>query len=131
MQNGYRSISLRISKKRYRFLVHRLVAQAFVSGYSSELSVNHINGDKLDNRAPNLEWVTLAVNTQKQWETGLIDIRGEKHPSVKLKDAQVLEIVEKLKRPGVTYLKLAKEYGVSDSLIYKIRKGKRSIPTLP
>jgi hypothetical protein len=124
-QNGYRYVALFVQRKRHRFLVHRLVAQAFVPGYMPELSVNHINGDKLDNRAANLEWVTLAINTQKQWETGLVDLRGERHPSAKITDTQMGEILERLKDPNVIYRRLAAEYGISDTLIFKIRKGHR------
>lgn len=123
--NGYRYVALFVNKKRHRFLVHRLVAEAFVGGYSADLSVNHINGNKLDNRFENLEWVTLSVNTKKQWETGLVDIRGERHPSAKLTDIELEEICCRLQRGGVVFRRLAAEYGVSDSLIYKIRKGRR------
>ena len=78
--HGYRLVCVYIGKKRKRFLVHRLIARAFVPGYVEGLSVNHINGNKIDNRPANLEWVTLAENTAKQWQTGLVDLRGEKQP---------------------------------------------------
>ncbi|MBA2125047.1 hypothetical protein DLM45_02245 [Hyphomicrobium methylovorum] len=123
--HGYRAVAFYVQRKRHRFLLHRLIAQAFVPGYDPQLTVNHINGDKLDNRATNLEWVSLEENTQKQWETGLLDLRGEKHPSAKLSDAQLREIIARLDAGGVVFRRLAAEYGVSDSLIYKIRKGRK------
>jgi len=43
--------------------VHRLVAIAFCPNRKSRPVVNHINRDKHDNRACNLEWVTYAENT--------------------------------------------------------------------
>jgi hypothetical protein len=70
-KNGYMIVSTKQNGKRYKFAVHRLVGQAFVPGYSEELTINHINGNKVDNRIENLEWVSLAKNTQLQWETGI------------------------------------------------------------
>ena len=50
------------SGKRKAFLVHRLVCEAFHENSQNKPEVNHINEDKLDNRACNLEWVTRKEN---------------------------------------------------------------------
>lgn len=52
-------------------LVARLVALAFLPAPYEKLTVNHINGNPMDNRIENLEWVTAAENIQKGFETGL------------------------------------------------------------
>ena len=123
-RNGYPSVAIRVNKKRKRFLVHRLVARAFVPGYAPTLSVNHINGDKTDNRSENLEWVTFSRNTEHQWEIGLVNLRGDNHPSKKLTSGKV-RIIRDLIRLGANCNQLAILADVSPSTIYFIRDGKR------
>lgn len=63
--NGARSTSR-------RFYIHRLVALAFLPNKSPEnLQVNHINGNKADNRAVNLEWATCSDNNAHAHANGL------------------------------------------------------------
>ncbi len=61
---GYKTLKLHSDGKETQFKVHRLVALAFVPKppMDRDLLVNHINGDKLDNRATNLEWATKSSN---------------------------------------------------------------------
>ena len=57
--------------KQKTWLVSRLVGLAWCSGYADGMTINHINGNHHDNRAINLEWVTLSENIKKGHTTGL------------------------------------------------------------
>ena len=121
-KNGYLTIAPKFGASRKKLTVHRLVAAAFAPGFFEGASVNHKDGCKTNNRADNLEWITLAENTRHQWRTGLIDLRGEKHPSAKLTNADVAAIRTRL-IGGERITALANEFGVSAALIYKIKRG--------
>lgn len=64
-------VSLWKDGKSKDYLVSRLVASAFYG--KCDLTINHINGNPLDNRIENLEWCSLKENIQKGFETGLYD----------------------------------------------------------
>lgn len=55
------------------FTIHRLVAKYFCEGYKEGLVVDHINNDRLDNRATNLHWVTPDDNMRDVIERGRND----------------------------------------------------------
>lgn len=65
--------------KQSRVYVHRLVALNFVplppefGGDYSKATIDHIDGNKLNNHYTNLEWVTREENTSRAWENGLCD----------------------------------------------------------
>jgi hypothetical protein len=122
--HGYHQVAVQIDGKRRKFLVHRLVGRAFVPGYAEGLTINHINGVKTDNRASNLEWVTLSVNTKKQWETGLVNTRGDSHHGRKLHSGKV-RIIRRLLSLGATGGELSVLCDVDPQVIYGIKSGKR------
>lgn len=61
MDNGYKKVNLYKDKVGYRWLVHRVVAMAFLEGDFS-LDVNHKDGNKANNHVENLEWATRSEN---------------------------------------------------------------------
>lgn len=61
------------------YLVHRIVAEVFVPNPQNKSYVNHKDGNKLNNCASNLEWVTLKENSQHAVETGLIKTGKDSH----------------------------------------------------
>ena len=60
---GYLLVSLYAGGKQKRHTVHRLVCEAFHENLDNKPQVNHINEDKADNRACNLEWATARENS--------------------------------------------------------------------
>ena len=68
--HGYRVLQLWTNNKSSKKYIHRLVAEAFIEG-DKTLTIDHIDGDKLNNSIDNLEWVSKSENTKRQHRTGL------------------------------------------------------------
>ena len=114
-------------RKRKFYYVHRLVAEAYIPKVSGKLTVNHKNGIKTDNRVENLEWCTQKENIRHSWAIGTSKPRYNlNHPSTKISEDVVSEIRAKIDFKYGTMTKLAKEYGVSISLVSLIGKGYRN-----
>ena len=106
------------------YLVHRLIAEVFISNPKNKPEVNHKNGDKTDNNIENLEWVTRSENNKHAFLKGLnIPYHGEKHPNTILNLLQVKNIFE-LRKDGLLQREIADIYNVSRSCICNILSGR-------
>lgn len=112
--NRYMQVTLRDGKKSFAKYVHILVAEAFLTKPSSDLIVNHKDGDKTNNNVSNLEWVTYSQNNQHAYDNGLHG-RGEQQYKAKLTEKDVQEI----KRLGKysTFQEIANHYNVSKATV--------------
>jgi hypothetical protein len=120
--SGYSQVIFTKNKVRKSFLVHRLVAKAFLKNNEFKRCVNHKNGIKSDNTVQNLEWSTYSENQKHAYDFGLISKpKGEKHFNTKLKDSDVFEIKHNLKH--LKTKEVAIKYLVSESTIKAIRNG--------
>lgn len=71
--NGYLYTILRKNKKRITIRVHRVIAQTFIPNPDNKPNVNHIDGNKLNNKVKNLEWCTQSENVIHAYKTNLIN----------------------------------------------------------
>lgn len=70
-KDHYARVDLWKDGKPYTVLVHRLVAEAFIATDNTKQTINHKDGNKLNNVVDNLEWLSLADNIKHGFVTGL------------------------------------------------------------
>lgn len=96
-KKGYLVTDLYRDSKRVTKRVHRLVAEAFVPNPEKKPQINHIDGNRHNNAASNLEWVTAGENTAHAWNNGLskpsFGMRGKKNPNAG-RNGRPIRIVE-------------------------------------
>ena len=116
---GYLQLTLCKNAVHEQIKVHQIVARAFMPQEQSGMQIDHINGDKTDNRLVNLEWVTPKENTIRSVATGLKPA-GERHVMHKLTQAEVNKIRRLYKTGDYSHRKLGKMFGISHCVAGKI-----------
>jgi predicted transcriptional regulator YheO len=100
-----------------RILVHQIVAEAFLGPRPKGFDTHHVDGNKQNNKATNLKYITRQQHVNK----------GSKHCRSKLTEKEV-KIIRKLYKPGSKYIQnkgleaLAVRFNVSRDTIYKAAK---------
>ena len=122
-QYGYSRTTLRDDSGRVRRIsVHVAVLESFVGDRPKGHDASHINGIRTDNRLENLRWETASDNHQRKLEHGTL-VHGEAHKCSKLKENEVIQIRRRA-MSGERKRKLAREFGVSGTLVCRIVAGK-------
>ena len=70
---GYIYIHISVNGKEKQLRLNRLIAIAFIPNPNNKEQVNHLNGNKADNRVENLEWATRSENGKHAYKMGLLD----------------------------------------------------------
>jgi hypothetical protein len=116
-KSGYLNVQLWNRCQYKTFLVHRLVAFAFLGAPPSDKhEVAHSDGDRHKNAASNLRWVLHIENMRDRDRHGTT-ARGERNGKLKHSDEVVIKARE-LHANGMTKLEIASELGISEGTVY-------------
>lgn len=115
--NGYLHITLYKDANRKIFRVHQLVALCFIENPENKPQVNHIDGNKENNRADNLEYCTIRENHLHAYRTGLHVARKRKCIQKDL-SGNIIKIWDSFKQ-------IREELGYDDSAIIRCCKKKQ------
>lgn len=120
---GYANVTLSKENLRYKVLVHRLVATHFIPNPENKPTVNHIDGNKLNNEKSNLDWNTRSENSKHGFNNGLIKSKyGSSNGNAKLTPEQV-EQIRKLKGQK-TQKEIGIMFGISQAQVSNLHTKK-------
>lgn len=115
-------VILRDGGRDRKWYIHRLVYLSFRGPIEEGLEVDHVNGDRNDNRLANLEAVPRLENMRRAHKMGLMNTaNGSRQHRARFTESQVLQIRERV-RSGERQVDLAKELGVTPTAINCIVK---------
>lgn len=120
----YLRVGLRLEGRTVQRYVHQIVCESFHGPQPSPVhQVNHKDGNKQNNSAANLEWLTKTENMRHAHRTGLIP-HGENGGRAKLTEDRVRQIRDLLDEGRLTHSEIAEIFGVTRSNIGAINTGR-------
>lgn len=120
--NGYAQVGLRSMGRRATVAVHLLVARAFLGPAPDGHEVDHVDGNKANNRFSNLEYLPPLENTRRAFALGLVPI-GAARSTAKLTEDVVRAIRVKL-AAGESANRIARISGCSAKTVTQILHGR-------
>lgn len=121
-RQGYLTVGLVLGplcRQQWRF-IHRLVAAAFIGPLPVGLQVDHKDGNKMNNSATNLEYVSQSENILRSFRLGRVPKRGEQIRNAKLTE----DIVRKIRTSPLTCKAIAEMTGMNLWAIHDARSGR-------
>jgi chemotaxis response regulator CheB len=109
---GYPVITMKINGNYKTIKIHRLVALTFIPNPENKPCVNHKDGNKQNNKAENLEWVTKSENTLHAYKNNLMS-SGKNKRNSKLSKDEVTQIRDLYKNKIYKIDELSVLYGMS------------------
>ena len=127
-KHGYCTVNLSKNGRRHLYFIHKLVQGSFVGSVPDGQEINHIDGDKTNNRLDNLEYISRSEHMRNS-----IDVLGKYNHQRALGEASgnsrmtandVRTIRKKYEAGNTTQRELASEYGCSQTCIGHIVRQK-------
>lgn len=122
--NGYRICTLCKDNLQINHYVHRLVAGAFCFREDPSFIVNHIDSNIKNNKSDNLEWISAFDNVHHYIKKGRKTDQGVNSPNTKLTEVDLERIRFLLKNTKLKQNEIAKQFGVAQTTISRIKLGK-------
>lgn len=124
LRSGYPFVNLCIYGIHKQVNIHRLVAEHFCERPDGCNVVNHIDGDKTNNNASNLEWTTPAGNAKHAAENGLIGVKSGDLSKVAKITSIIANEIRAMLISGECGTTIGKRFGIGPMLVSDIRTGK-------
>lgn len=131
----YSRVSIPCNGAKRRMHVHVLMAMTFLGltreqtgRGSGDLQVDHIDGNKKNNRLENLEVVTKQENLRRAWAAGAYArnghaSKGKAKPSLQRFNSQQVKEMYELRASGLSYRVIAARFHCDHKAVYRILRG--------
>ena len=121
---GYLNFMATKGSRKTHLMVHRCVALAFISNPQNKLTVNHKDGNKLNNSVANLEWATYSENLSHAYVNHLRNTTLGKHipPNTAKTIPTKKELIRELREANCNMSEVARKHRITSTAVAKMCK---------